>query len=548
MQDFNTLKLLDRFERLFTLFGVDYKIMRKILQVKLTMDGRRTPTIFSQNASKKGQEQKNQYIKSLWIYVLFGLFLIPFILMGDQYIFQMSLVYGMLTFFIMTSMISDFSTVLLDIRDRNILFTKPVNQKTISTAKIIHVIIYLSFLTIAFVGIPLIVSLFTKGILFFFLFGVNIILIDLFIVVLTAFIYMFILKFFDGEKLKDIINYVQIGLSLTIMIGYQILVRSFEFMNFTISFEPNWWHLFVFPIWFGANTELLLNGNFEPLIILFSVLSVVIPIISILIYIKLTPVFEYNLQKLSYHGKPKEKRKSKIGQIFIRIICRSKEERTFYRFASLMMKNEREFKLKVYPSLGFSVIVPFILIFSSLTSDFDQLTKSNSYLSIYFSVIVIPTVVILLRFSGKYKGAWIYRVAPLNHLRPLFSGTFKAFITKLYLPVYLLLSVIFIAIFGFRIVPDLVVVFLNACIYAIVCFMFLEKKMPFSESFDQYNQNGNGVTVFLLMIIVVLFAGLHYLSLQFVFGVYIYMLLATICLAILWKKAFNLTWDDILVK
>ena len=157
MEDFRTLKLLDRFERIFTRFGVDYKIMRKILQVKFTMDGRRVPTIFSQNSNQK--EKSNQYVKSLWIYVLFGLFMIPFILMGENYLFQMSLFYGIFTFFVMTSMISDFSSVLLDVRDRNILFTKPVNSKTINTAKFMHIIIYISFLTIALVGIPLIVAL-----------------------------------------------------------------------------------------------------------------------------------------------------------------------------------------------------------------------------------------------------------------------------------------------------------------------------------------------------------------------------------------------------
>ena len=49
---------------------------------------------------------------------------------------------------------------------------------------------------------------------------------------------------------------------------------------------------------------------------------------------------------------------------------------------------------------------------------------------------------ILLKFSGKYKGAWIYSVAPIQQLKPIFSGTIKAFIFKLYLPVYLLIKCI----------------------------------------------------------------------------------------------------------
>ena len=51
----------------------------------------------------------------------------------------------------MTSMISDFSSVLLDIRDSNILYPKPIDRKTVSAAKLIHIIIYLSLLTVALV-------------------------------------------------------------------------------------------------------------------------------------------------------------------------------------------------------------------------------------------------------------------------------------------------------------------------------------------------------------------------------------------------------------
>ena len=545
MQDYFTLNLLDRFEKLFRGLGIDYKVMRKILQVKLTMDGRRVPTIFSQNAKKKDKEPTNQYIKSLWIYVLFGLFLIPFLLMGDNYLFQMSMVYGIFTFFIMTSLISDFSSVLLDIRDRNILYPKPVDRKTISAAKLMHVMIYLSYLTIALVGIPLIVSLFVKGILFFLITLVNIILLDLLIVVLTALIYFLVLRYFDGEKLKDIINYVQIGLSLAVMIGYQLIGRSFEIFNLTVTFNLEWWQVFVFPIWYGANTELLLNRNFEPATILFSVLALLVPILAMWIYIKLTPAFEHNLQKLSYHGNAKEKRKSKLRQTLVNIICRSKEERAFFRFATMMMKNEREFKLRVYPSLGFSIVIPLIFIFGAFRSDLDNLSNSNSYLSIYFSLIIIPTIMVVLKFSGKYKGAWIYKAAPLDKLAPMFSGTIKSLIVNLFLPIYLLLSIIFVVLYGAGILPDLIVVFLHACIYAVICFMLLNKSIPFSQSFDEYNQNGNGIIIFGLMLIVALLAGLHYLSTLFAYGTYVYLVIVILGLVILWKQAFNITWEKI---
>ncbi|WP_368659402.1 hypothetical protein AB3Z07_12590 [Metabacillus halosaccharovorans] len=545
MKDFRTLKLLDRLEKVFTGFDIDYKSMRKILQVKLTMDGRRIPTIFSQNTPKKDKETSNQYIKSLWIYVLFGLFMIPFLFIGDSYLFQMSLFYGIFTFFVMTSMISDFSSVLLDIRDRNILFPKPVNRRTISTAKMVHVMIYLFFLTIAIVGIPLIVGLVKNGLIFFLVSVINILLIDIFVVGLTALIYLSILLFFDGEKLKDIINYVQIFLSLAIMIGYQLLARSFVIIDLAISFEPQWWQVFIFPMWYGAIMDMIMNGDFQPIYLLFSALGVIFPLLSLWLYIKFNPAFEQNLQKLTYQGKAKEKRRSKLSQLLLKLICRTHEERTFFRFAGLMMKNERDFKLKVYPSLGFSVVIPFIFIMNDFNTDFDQISTTNSYLSIYFSLIIIPTTMMLLKFSGKYKGSWIYRVAPIVQLKPMFSGTIKAFIFKLYLPVYLLLCVLFLTLFGVKVLPDLIVVFINSCLYAVICFMILKKSLPFSESFEHVNQN-NGALVFGLMLIAGLFAGLHFISTLFSYGIYVYLVISIVTLWMLWKRGFDITWDRVI--
>ncbi|MFS0820264.1 hypothetical protein [Bacillus sp. 1P02SD] len=547
MQDFPSLKLLDRIEKVFTRFGIDYRTMRKILQAKLVMDRRRVPTIFSQN-NRKEKKDKNHYMLSLWIYVLFGLFLIPFTIMGDNYVFQMSLVFGLITFFLMTSMISNFSSVLLDIRDRNILYPKPIDRKTISAAKLTHIVIYLSLMTIALAGPAIVVGLFRHGIVFFLIAVLNVMLIDLLIIALTALIYFIILQFFDGEKLKDLINYVQIGLSFSIMIGYQLLIRSFEIVDLSISLEPAWWHILVFPIWYGIIMELVMNGSSQPFYFLLAGLGILVPFASIWIYAKLTPTFERNLQKLSQHNKGRMKKRLKVGEAFKKLICPTKEERVFYQFSSLMLKNEREFKLKVYPSLGFSIVIPFIFLFTYMNDfsweSFNLLREGKSYLNIYFSLLMMPTVIITLKYSGTHKGAWIYKLIPLKTLKPVFSGTMKAFIVNLYVPIFFILCIVFIPIYGVRIIPDLILVFVSAVIYAVICFAILEKSLPFSMSFETYS-SGNGVIIFMLMLVAGVFAGLHIISMLFPYGLYIYLALAMLILLLLWRKVFNVSWEKV---
>lgn len=537
MNDFKTLQLLDKFQFIFVKMGIDYDIMRKILHIKLTMDERKVPTLFNQAANKKKQDKKYGYIKSLWIYTLFGLVLIPLIGFGQNYLFQMSIAYAMIIFLIMTSMISDFSSVLLDVRDRSILSTKPIATKTVNAAKFMHIFIYLAYLTIALTTIPLLVGLFTQGIIFFILTAFELVLINIFIVVLTAILYIVILRFFDGEKLKDLINYVQIGLSLVLMIGYQVLIRSFEFVNFDVVVAFHWWSIFLIPMWFAAPYELLLNGDNSLFTVLYCIFAIVIPIVSIGLYVKLVPTFERNLQKLLNTSKSKKAKKNQLKEFLLKFICRTNEERAFYRFTSLMMKQEREFKLKVYPSLGFSFIIPFIFMFTMRSDEVDY-SVSMGYLNIYFSMLIIPSAVLILGHSGKFKAAWIYKIFPIKDYTDLQKGSLKAFLIKLYFPLNIVLSIIFCFIYGTRIIPDLLSVFAASFMYTVICYIGLGSKIPFTKPYDEIG-DAQGWKSLLLFIPLGMLAGLHYFMATLPYGSIIYLIVLFIINFVLWKVVFK---------
>lgn len=166
MTDFFVLRLLDKLRGAFIRFGVDYDTMRSILQIKLTMDGRRTPTALA-GMQKKENVKEGSPLRLQWIYLLFGLILIPLTLSNDHYMLQMSLTFGIIMFFVSTTLISDFSSVMLDLRDKNILFSKPVNRTTLNMAKSIHVLLYLGTVTLSITGPSLVFSLFKQGIAFF---------------------------------------------------------------------------------------------------------------------------------------------------------------------------------------------------------------------------------------------------------------------------------------------------------------------------------------------------------------------------------------------
>lgn len=544
MKNYKSLLVLDRFRGLFEKAGVDYAVMRHILQVKLMMDARRVPTFMNNRKGKKSPDREdakdsNNFLSSLWIYGIFGAFSTPFILLGDNYIFQMSLLFGIFMFMTLTALISDFSSVLLDVRDRNILGTKPINRKTISMAKTVHVFIYMVFLTGALGIIPLIVGLLKHGVVFFIVFLLALILMDLFVVVLTAMLYVVVLRFFDGEKLKDMINYVQIGLTIAITIGYQLLIRLFNIVNLDVVFQPKWWQIFIVPIWFGAPFEVLLQGNRDPLFIFFTLLGLLVPILAIAMYIKLMPLLERNLQKLADPGERSDKAGAGWSRFIARLLPVGPQEKAFFRFAWTMIGNEREFKLKVYPSLGFSLIFPFIFIFTQLKDiGLRGLPGTKLHLFIYSCALLVPTVIMMLRYSGKYKAAWIYHTVPVAERSAIHRGTVLAALIRLVFPVYMLESVIFVFLFGPAIILDLIVFGLVIMFFSIVSFAFLSKVLPFSQPFEAAQQS-EGLRVFMLMLLIAVLGGIHLAAASVSYGVYIYLVILLILNAVTWSRVFS---------
>ncbi|WP_058306459.1 hypothetical protein [Gracilibacillus massiliensis] len=532
MSDFKSLKVLDKFEFIFQKANIDYKMMRHILYIKLLMDARRVPTIFNEAKDQSG----NQFLKSLWIYALMGLILIPF-LFGDEFIFQMSILFSIVMFIVMTSMISDFSSVLLDVRDKMVLSTKPVDSKTINAAKVIHITIYLVFLSAAFVGIPLIVGLFKHGIIFFLISLISFTFINILVLILTAIVYITILRFFDGEKLKDIINYIQILLSISMVVGYQLVARSFNFVNLDISFTFEWWHIFMPPIWYGTIYEMAMNGVVNQSYIILATLGIVVPFLALALYVKLIPSFERNLEKLLSNGGKHKEVKDWWMKLWSRLLVRKKQEKIFFDFAGRMIRNERDYKLKVYPSIAMALAFPFIFIINDLIlHNMEEIQEGNMYFAMYVCFIMIPAGVQMLQYSSTEKGAWIYRTAPIEDIRLSHRATLKAFFVKLFIPVYFILTLIFLVMFSERIIPFLIGLLLSASVFGRICYKtFFKNSLPFSVSF-KIAQNKQAGEALGMLALIVLFGVIHYVANIFPYGLIIHGLVLLVINLLIWRK------------
>lgn len=553
MKDFISLKILDKFSFAFEKFGVDYKIMRRILQIKLIMDCRRVPTIMTSH--KKDDEDKNFLVSSLISYVLVGLVAMVIVISSLSLFVKMSFCLGMILFMITTTMISDFSSVLLDVKDKNILQCRPIDSKTINTAKAIHIFIYIFIITMATAGPSIIAGTIKHGIIFFIIFFFVLLLSSVFIIFVTSLMYSLILNFFDGEKLKDIINYVQIMLTIVLIIGYQFVGRMFNVSQYNVVFTPKWWIYFLPPSWFAAPFQLFVEKDFGNHYIYLSLLGIIIPIISFIVYTKvIIPYFEKNLSKLNNNSTGKNRFaeiKERLQWMIGKILCFNKMENIFFRFTQKMILNERKLKLRIYPNASLAAVMPLIIIFRTFGHNrtfsevIGEIARSKSYFSIYMSILLLSNLIIMIKTSEKYGGAWIYRVLPIEEPSPIYRGAFKAFLVQYIIPAYLVPSIVFLAICGPKIFIDMAVMLLNLILVSSIIFKISSRELPFSMDFNHI-KSSNIMALIISLVYCGLSTALHMFLKPVANALLVYSGVLIIAIILFWTMGMKIKWKDVI--
>lgn len=551
MREFKLLKFLDIFKGIFIRLGIDYEIMRRILQVKLTMDTRRATTIINSNAKQK--EDRNNFNMSLLMYAFYGLMFGMIVIVPMPVFYTMTTIFTVILLFVTLSMISDFSAVLLDIRDKSIISSRPVSNRTLNMAKTIHIAAYMLSIVFSLALVSIIATLVKFGIVFTLVFVLELAYMSLFIIFFTSILYYVILSLYDGEKLKDIINFFQIGFTMLIFIAQQFSSRIFTLVGGKLAYTPKWWHFLVPSMWMASPLAILEEGVKYNSYIYHMICLILIPFVFFLLYIKLiAPSFEHKLQKMnSVEGSRRKGRvKTWWEEKKVKLLCRSNMERAFFRFITNMLSSERKLKLQIYPLMMMSIIFPLIMLIStssmrgSINETISNLRNSRIYFFMYFSAIFNSSYVAIITRSDSYKAAWIYRTAPIHKPSDIYRAGVKAVIAKFSIPVLLLQSVVFIALCGIRILPNMIVIIINMFLITLLSLFINKKELPFSKEILAANRGESGKG-FLTLAIVAVIGLVHFSVSRFIYGPLILGILCTGTLILIWKYTFSFEWNKV---
>lgn len=559
------LKLFLFPKALYQKLGCDVKQLEAILTLKLLMDDRR-PNSFQQIRNKNTNEAKvvnNATLWSMFTSLIMGLFFLMFFF-SDDAVTNITLFFFAFFVLLALTLISDFTNVLLDVRDNFIILPKPVSDRTFVLAKLLHIVIHIIKLVVPLALPTLIFLVINKGIISSVLLFPFIILSILFTVFFINAFYIFILKITTPEKFKTIITYVQIVFAIAIYGASQILPRSLGKIsgNFNVSSIKGIQYLPMY--WLAKAWNALCTFNFSTSNFVYLTLSVTVPVVCMWVVIKFfAPSFNQKLSQIAGSGSSsnptakstlKTQQKTAYSSWWAKILTTSKAEKMGFIFTWKMMLRSRDFKVKVYPGIGYMIVIFFV---SALRSDngistvMAKLHHEPKYalmaclFFIYFSIMMIMTALGGIAMSDKFKAAWIYFITPIYDPGEILAGSIKATIVMFFVPIAVLATTIGIGLIGFAALPNLLLAVINVLLITVLISIVSVHHFPFSSSI---NKPGFSTVIksFLTLIAAGLIAVLHYFIMDKTIVVIAVTIASSVATYFLFKVIYNYNWSKIL--
>lgn len=512
------LKLLDLFAWIFRATGVDYDQLRAIVATKLTMDNRRHLVGYTR---KRKKDAANTFGLTLFFYSIFGGFVS--LAMYNIPSFMMSMIVFFTYIMVMVSMtlITDFSSILLDTSDNTIILPRPVDSKTLFAARLTHILLYLGQLAAGLSLIPSIVVLVQYGGLLFAGFWVAVGLSILTALILTNALYLVIMRFASEEKLRSIINYFQIVMAIVIMAGYQILPRMIKRIDVrAFVFDIQWWSFLLPPVWMAGSMEALEFRLKDVAHLGLVFCAFALPMVGLYVVNRfLSPAFSRRIATLGGGAEQIEKETRQNGSLLQNIsqwITRSPEERATFDVIYKALGRDRKIKLKIYPSFGYIAVFGLIFMMRSqedLATTWANLPQTQYHLMLlYLTFMVLQVALYEIPYSDDFRASWIFYSAPLQNPGEILSGTLKAICVRLFFPGYFIISAFVLLIWGIRVLDDIVIALFNNFLMLMILAMINKRMLPLSMAPDVRAQSGNLIRSILTFLLIGVLGLSHYLT------------------------------------
>ncbi len=548
--------------------GIHLPHLRAVLNTKLIMDDRRPSGMQRPRKNKNNKPVRGATIGTMFVSAIMGCVFLFAFSVGKDYLTQLTLYFCFYIFTLTSVLISDFTSVLIDVRDNLIILPKPINDKTFVLARLLHIVIHVSKL-VAPMALPGVIAIGIweglRGIIPFIFVVASA---TLFTIFLINAIYIFILKITTPEKFKNIINYFQIFFGIFFYASYQILPRLISknaLLGYSISSVKYIW--IAVPYWLAAAWQYLHDLQWNSPLFVYFLLVILLPVASIWVVIKyFAPSFNQKLSMISGSEAGNAPVKKKNGKTILTTtssyVTKMAEwltgkgtERMAFLQAWKITSRSRDFKMKVYPSIGYMIVYIVIMFMGNTKLSLADIQNQSSgkgrffFLGIvYFSSFVLMIAIQRIMYTDKYKAAWIYYITPIQKPGLLLSGAVKATIAKFYLPLLFCISTAAIILIGPSIIPNLLLACLTQLLIITLIAYVQVRALPFSVQDDTKVKGGNFLKGLFSLSIPLLFGTIQFMIYNMLPVIIILLVLAGIASWLMMDALKNKGWEKLQVK
>ena len=549
-------------KKLWAWTGADIVQLKAILKVKLMMDDRR-PLRPGKQQSKKKPTKYASFVSVILSAAMGIMYTMPLMMVEDTI---MGIWLYCSSFLLMLSfmLISDFSTVLFDTKDKNIILPRPINERTFLLSRLLHMFIYLFRIVVPMSLTGWIILGMEKGWLAALWFPFILLMLTIIALFIVNGVYLLILRLASPGKFKDIINYFQIGVSMLVFACIYLMPRVVNTEGFAeLKHNAYSWAVLTPSYWLAASWSWIEADKLSAATKWISLLSFLGPLALAWLTIKyLSPSFAQRIgnidninteeQSISQHKSAAKKK----GQFYLKLanwFNKNPLSKAGFCIAWLQTDRSRNFKMRVYPMFAF-VPVYFIYIITmnnnvSLAETWEKLSSSKSYiLLLYMTAFVVTNLMTMLVASDQYKASWIYYSSPISRPGYVMSGAFKGIWLKYFIPMYTIVAGFVLFIWGKKVLIDIALAFININVFALSILLISLRRLPFSST-EKMNEKGARVIKSIFVMI---------LPMSFGFGHYwvcavawlwwmkiLFLLLSSILVWLLWDSYQQTSWEQV---
>ncbi len=553
--------------------GANVEQLRAILQVRLMLDDRRPRQTGFSAARKTKKPRRWGLIGTTILSALSGVFyIIPLAAFGQQ-MTGLTAYYTIFGLFLVFLLVTEFSSVLVDTRDKSILFTRPVNDRTMLLARLLHMGTYL-FRTVLPMALPgWILMGFLEGWRGVLWFAPPLLLLLVIVLTIVMGLYLLLLRFSKPGRFSQALNSFQIAFSILIFASYYTLpqmmesslVKGFDSMKHKgLAFLPTAWVAATWR-WVGLPASL-------PYTWVLSVLALVVPLLLLVLLLRvLAPQFlkrmagidamvqesspaapeggGADLSKAAPVFAAKKSVKLPLRERLARLLTRSPAGHAGFSLAWMQSGRSRVYRMRVLPTLAY-VPVYFVFLLSNgrarLSDTWAALPQSDKFLLLlYISGFVLLQAVSYLSMSDQYKAAWIYRTAPTAHPGRIMTGAFTAVWAKYFLPYFLAMTLFVLYTWGPGKWTDALLALTNVTAFGVLAVRSGGRALPFSMAEKLKGGGKVVVRIFIGLLIPAVLGFGHYMALGVPWLKVLFFLLSVALLWTVWSGLQETTWGDL---